>query len=228
MARLTVAADEERLSDTAADRVTTLLQQTTSSRGAALVSLTGGSTPRRLYARLADASAAWRPRIQWPQLHVFWGDERHVPPDHPESNYRMAKEALLDHVPIPREQVHRMRGELADAQDAAAEYEQTLADAFRSAGREDRAFDVMLLGVGEDGHIASIFPGSELLSDDTVGHPLLSRRVAAVWASHLNTWRITLTPAATLDAHAILVLVSGARKADAVKNAIEGPLDVNQ
>ena len=128
----------------------------------------------------------------------------------------MAKTTLLDHVPIPADHVHRMRGELPDAREAAADYERTL----------HSAFDVMLLGVGEDAHIASIFPASELL-DTRVERPT-RRRVAAIWVPHLDAWRITLTPDAILDSRAIVVLVAGANKADAVHAALHEPLDVHE
>jgi 6-phosphogluconolactonase len=240
MARLTVASNEIELAELAAERLTQLIEQAVAAYGQAFVSLTGGTTPRGLYTTLADARQPWRGRIPWPHVHLFWGDERLVPPDHPDSNYGMAKATLIDHVPIPAAHVHRMRGELPEARAAAADYEQTLdvVSAFRrttdvvsgfsrttdvvSAFRRTNYFDLMLLGVGADAHIASIFPGSELLNraDD-------SQRVAAVWAAHLNAWRITLTPPAILDSRAIVVLVAGANKADAMRAALADPLDVN-
>ena len=215
MARLTVADDEVELASRAAERIAQLIGAAASAHGSAIVSLTGGATPRRLYSALADPRQPWRSRIPWPQVQLFWGDERHVPPDHSDSNYRMAKTTLLDHVPIPADHVHRMRGELPDAREAAADYERTL----------NSAFDVMLLGVGEDAHIASIFPASELL-DTRVERPQTRRRVAAIWVPHLDAWRITLTPDAILDSRAIVVLVAGANKADAVHAALHEPLDV--
>ncbi len=215
---LTVASDEGQLAGLAGERVTQLIVQAVADRGTASVALAGGTTPRRLYANLADARHQWRDRIPWAQAHLFWGDERHVPPDHPDSNYGMAKAALLDHVPIPAEHVHRIRGELPDAHEAAADY-----DLVVSAFSRASLFDVMLLGLGEDAHIASIFPGSELLN---VRRPFTGRRVAAVWAPHLNVWRITVTPGAILDSRTILVLVAGENKAAAVHAAMEGPLDV--
>ena len=232
MANLTVASDEVQLAELAAERITRLIVQAVADRGSACVSLAGGNTPRRLYANLADPTQSWRDRIPWPQVHLFWGDERHVPPDHPDSNYGMAKAALIDHVPIPADHVHRIRGEMKDPQEAADDYDRELTRA--------HAFDLMLLGLGEDAHIASIFPGSELLEiaighpfagrpdHDHVGRPFTGRRVAAVWAPHLNARRITLTPAAILDSRAILALVAGARKANAVHAALEAPHDVRK
>ncbi len=229
MARLTIAPDENALAEAAAERITALIERSMATRGSAVVSLTGGGTPRRLYALLADARHPWRTRIDWTRLHLFWGDERHVPPDHTDSNYGMAQAALLDRVSVPPSQVHRMRGEMPDAAAAARAYEQELHDGFAAAGRSDSTFDVMLLGLGEDAHIASIFPDSELLRRPFKGRPTqgdTGHRVAAVWASHLNAWRITLTPAAILDARAIVMVVAGEQKADAVDAALAGPVDV--
>jgi len=231
MAQLTVASDEVQLAELAAERVTQLIVQAVADRGSALVSLAGGTTPRRLYTSLADARQPWRARIPWPQLHLFWGDERHVPPDHPDSNYGMAKAALVDEVPIPADQIHRIHGEMPDAHAAAADYEHTLervASAsppplVASAFRRKHLFDLMLLGLGEDAHIASIFPGSDLLEPT---QPQTGRRVAATWAPRLGVWRITLTPDAILDSGATVVMVSGANKADAVHTTLEGPLDL--
>jgi 6-phosphogluconolactonase len=243
MAALTVAADEQALARAAAERTTAVIERAIAQRGGAMVSLAGGSTPRRTYALLADEAHAWRARIAWRHVHLFWGDERHVPPDHQESNFGMANGELVRHVPIPRTQVHRMRGEMPDARDAACDYERRLSEAFAAAGRTDRTFDLMLLGMGEDAHIASIFPESELLErrpvkgrprrGDDAGRPVMGRpdegdRVAAVWAPHLDAWRITLTPAALLDSRTIVLLAAGHAKAAAVRAARDGPLDVSR
>ena len=244
MAQLTVANDEIELAHHVAERLTQLIEHAAARNGSAFVSLTGGTTPRRLYSSLADPHQPWRGRIPWSQVHLFWGDERHVPPEHPDSNFGMAKAALIEHVPVPVDQVHRIRGEMPDARDAAADYERTLdvvsgvsrpADVASAFRRKDAFFDVMLLGVGEDAHVASIFPGSELLGPRADG-PATGReglaarpsghRVAAVWAAPLTAWRITLTPDALLDARAIVMLVAGANKAAAVHSALSAPLDV--
>ena len=227
MATVVRTADEETLARAAAERLTTLIAGAVASHGNAVVSLTGGRTPRRLYALLADGAQPWRARVDWARLHLFWGDERHVPPEHPDSNAGMANDALIRHVPIPPAQVHRMRGEMREAQEAAADYERELHDGFALAGREDQTFDVMLLGLGEDAHIASIFPGSELLEEDA-RRQIEDRRVAATFALHPGAWRITLTPTALLDARAIVMVVSGARKADAVRAALEEPRDIRR
>ena len=241
MAKLTIADDDEALARVAAERIATLIGQSIGSSGSATVSLTGGSTPRRLYTLLGDATYPWRHRIDWGRLHLFWGDERHVPPEHPDSNFGMARAALLDHVPVPPSHIHRMRGEIPDANEAARDYEQELRAGFAAAGRSEPTFDIMMLGLGEDAHIASIFPESDLVgrpvkgrptpdergaTAENVGRPFTGRRVAAVWPPHLGAWRITLTPPALLDAASIVVVVAGDRKGPSVHAAIEGPLDI--
>ena len=225
MAGLTVVDDDAAVAAAAAEHLTALIEQSNAARGGTVLSLTGGSTPRRLYGLLGDPDQPWRARIDWARVHLFWGDERHVAPDHPDSNFGMARDALVRDVPVPSANVHRMRGEIADAQAAAASYARELRDGFAAAGRTDLTFDVMLLGLGEDAHIASIFPGSELLQDRQQRR---ESRTAAVWAPHLNSWRITLTPAAILDSRAIVMVVSGPGKAAAVHAAIEAPEDVQR
>lgn len=207
MASVVVAPDVDALAADTAERMTALIEAAVREHNAAAVCLTGGSTPEHLYELLADPAHPWRARIAWERLQIYWTDERHVPPDHPDSNYGMAKRTLLDHVPVPPAQIHRMRGELADAEDAAREYAPLL----------PAAFDVMLVGVGDDAHIASIFPGSPLFG--------ATAPVAAVWAEHLHGWRITLTPPTILDTRALVVLVSGAEKQDAVYAGLEAPDD---
>jgi 6-phosphogluconolactonase len=225
VARITVVAPAA-LADAAAERLTVLIEQAIGARNRATVALTGGTTPREAYEVLADPSRPWRHRIDWSRLHLYWGDERHVPPDDAESNYGMAARALVQRVPVPPGQVHRMRGELPDPVAAAAEY----------AGAVPELFDVMLLGLGEDCHIASIFPGSELLSpwrepceararEADKRRPTPTGTVAAV-QSPTGQWRITLTPPAILNSRAIVMLVAGGNKSAAVAGAIEGALDV--
>ena len=233
MARLTIVGNKAAMSDIAAERITALVEGAVASRGVTAVSLTGGSTPDLLYERLADPDRPWRHRIDWARLHVFWGDEREVPPDHPESNYGLAHRLLLQHVPILETQVHRMRGELP-ASDAGRLY-----DAVLRARRDQTAgplFDVMLLGIGDNAHIASIFPGSPLLAGRK-GPPYeredqpderedqVDRLATGVAVPELGTWRITMTPGALLDSAAIIMIAAGASKADAIAAAIEGPRD---
>ena len=194
--------------------------------------LSGGSTPRALYRLLADPASPYRERIAWEAIHFFWGDERHVPPDDPDSNFRMAREALLDRVPVPAAHVHRVAGEEPDAARAAKRYERELIELFEldpdpdtSPRRDDGEpgaarldwprFDLVLLGLGEEGHTASLFPGSPLLAERR-------RLAAAVWVAAHRTWRITFTPPVINHAAAVIFLVSGAAKAAALAAVLEG------
>ncbi|HEX6273044.1 MAG TPA: 6-phosphogluconolactonase [Polyangiaceae bacterium] len=189
----------------AADWLAQVLAEVAAEKGRVTLALAGGSTPRAMHEALACSTA-----VPWLAVHVFFGDERAVPPDHPESNYRMAKESLLDRVPIPPHQVHRMEGENPDREAAARAYEALLPD----------ALDVLVLGMGEDGHTASLFPGAESLHEAT-------RRVLPVIGPKPPPARLTLTPPAILGAARRVVLVAGAGKADAVARALEGPWDPN-
>lgn len=212
---MSIGADAAAAAMQAAERITTLIEAAIGERGLAAVCLTGGSTPAPLYALLADPAHPWRARVHWPGVHLFWSDERHVPADDPDSNYGMARRTLIDQVPIPTPHVHQIRGDRQDPHDAAREYALLLPD----------TFDVMLLGLGADAHIASIFPGSPLLAGAGGGHAH-GARVAAVWAEHLEEWRITLAPPAILNARALVLFVTGAAKADAVHAALEAPADL--
>jgi 6-phosphogluconolactonase len=179
------------------------------------VVLAGGSTPRELYALLALRSEKFFPEAPWGRLHFFWGDERHVPPDHPESNYRMAWETLLSRVPVPESHVHRVRGELADPFDAAQEYESAIRIFFRLEPGELPRFDLVLLGMGADGHTASLFPcaGAEAAA---------GRICQALWVGGLGAYRITLTSAVFNNAASVVFLVSGAEKAEALHAVLKG------
>ena len=167
------------------------------------VALSGGSTPKILYQLLADQ---FHTQVPWDRTHFYWSDERHVPPDHPDSNYRMAHEAMLSHVPVPESNVHRVHSENPSAQAAADEYEKIVVP----------RLDLILLGLGTDGHTASIFPGSEVLHET-------KRLVAAPWVEKLNTYRITMTLPLLNNGASIVFLVSGVEKAEIVKEVIEGP-----
>jgi 6-phosphogluconolactonase len=224
MAQLNVVADKTAMSEAAAERITSLIETAVAARGVAAVSLTGGDTPDLLYQFLADQSRPWRTRIDWGQLHLFWGDEREVPPDHSKSNFGLANRLLLQHVPVPATQIHRMRGELP-ASDAGPLY-----DALLRARRDQVAgplFDVMLLGIGANAHIASIFPNSPIL--ERPERPERSERLATgVHVPEISQWRITMTPTALLDSTAIVVIAAGSSKADAISAALESVLDVGR
>lgn len=171
-------------------------------RGRFAVALAGGSTPRTVYLQLAAEDHSDANRLPWDRIHVFFGDERCVPPDHPESNFRMASESLLTRVPIPPGNVHRLRGE-EDPARAAAAAEQELREFF---GAGLPRFDLVLLGLGADGHTASLFPNTEALRET-------SRSVVANWAPKLNAHRLTLTFPALNEAAEVNFLVTGTEKA---------------
>ena len=221
MAQLTIATDKAAMSEAAAERITTLVETAVSARGIAAVSLTGGATPDILYQFLADSHRPWRDRIDWSHVHLFWGDEREVPPDHAESNFGLANRLLIQRVPVPVTQVHRMRGELR-ASDAGPLY-----DALLRARRDQIAgplFDVMLLGIGANAHIASIFPNGPIFERSE--RPERSERLATgLYVPEIFQWRITMTPPALLDSAAIVVIADGSSKADAISAALEGARD---
>ena len=200
-----VLPDLKAISQAAAERVATLAQ----TRDPFTVALSGGSTPRRLYEMLA--APPFRGRVPWGRVHVFWGDERCVPPDHSDSNYRLAREALLDEIPILAENVHRIWGEMPPDQ-AAAAYQTELEAVVGVNGR----LDLILLGMGADGHTASLFPGTEALEER-------ERAVVAVYVERLQAWRVTLTLPVINAARQVLFLVTGAAKAEIVQAVLEGP-----
>lgn len=213
-----VLPDLDAVSEEAARRFVALAGDALAEHGGFTVALAGGSTPERLYRLLA--SERYRDAVPWASTYVFFGDERCVPPDDRESNYRMAREALLDHVPILPEQIFRMEGE-GDPQSAAMMYAAILSDAFDLIAGAVPRFDLILLGMGPDGHTASLFPHTAALREvDTL--------VAANYVDKLETWRLTLTyPVLDAAAH-VLFLVGGAEKAAAVRQVIEGPFNPDE
>jgi len=217
MVEIQTFADAASLARAAADQWVELAEASIAGHGQFSVALSGGSTPRALYLLLAAEEFA--ARVDWPRLHVFWGDERCVPPDHPESNYGMARQALLDCVPIPISNIHRISCEL-EPQQAAAAYEQTMRAFFSGGARRLEAppprFDLVLLGMGEDGHTASLFPGAAALGERT-------RWVVAYNVIKLGAWRVTLTPIAINAAAHVMFLVSGANKAEKLRQVLAGP-----
>jgi 6-phosphogluconolactonase len=202
--------DSEQLAIRAAEAVVTAAARACSAHGRFVWCLSGGQTPRALYEQLATPTFA--SRIDWQRTHVTFGDERCVPPDDPASNYRMIHEALLQHVPIPAAQVYRIAGEAAP-EDAARAYEATLHALLgeTESGAVRQAFDLVLLGLGSDGHTASLFP----YSHDDPAHWVSARSAQPVW-------RITLTPRALNAAEAVWFLVTGADKAQRVADVVQG------
>lgn len=201
------------LMEAAAREILKAALQAVSERGRFTWALSGGSTPRDLYRRLA--SDPFRERMPWQAIHFFWGDERHVPPDHPESNFRMAREAMLDAVPVPPGNIHRIHAEETDAERAAAAYEDEIRSFFDLVPGEWPRFDLVLLGLGKDGHTASLFPGGTAIHER-------ERLVLAPWAEAQKTFRITLTPPVLNHAARTVFLVSGEDKAEALHAVIEG------
>ena len=208
---LTVLPTAAALADAAAGRFVAAAGDAIASRGQFIVALSGGSTPRDTYLRLGTGALV--SKVMWSRVQVLWGDERCVPPHDVESNYRMARETLLDRVPIPAANVHRIHGE-DDPATAAEVYEAMLRALLRTpAGAR---IDLVLLGLGEDGHTASLFPGSAAVHERT-------RWVMAARAVAASMWRITLTPAVINAAAEVLFLVSGDAKAGILRRVIEGP-----
>jgi 6-phosphogluconolactonase len=210
MAEVKVYAEALALARAAAGHFVALSAQAVSAHGRFAVALSGGSTPKTMYSLLATPEFA--ARLDWTRVHIFWGDERCVPPEHPDSNYRMAREALLDHVPIPAGNVYRIHGELEPAE-AADDYERTLQAFFTH--RQPR-FDLILLGMGDDGHTASLFPGTAAIHEQT-------RWVVAHYVEKLRTWRVTLTPVVINAAANVTFVVAGAGKAECLSQVLTGP-----
>jgi len=191
--------------------------QAVAARGVARIAVSGGSTPKAAFATLGEQGEEWRERMPWKKLDLWWVDERCVPPDDAESNYRMTREALLDHVPLKPEQIHRMEGEL-EPDDAAARYESELRKSFGLNGTETPRFDLVQLGIGPDGHTASLFPGTEALR-------VTDRLVTANYVEKLDMWRVTLTRPVINEARQVFFLIAGADKAMILNEVLEGPRD---
>jgi 6-phosphogluconolactonase len=196
--------NKEKLVTATAELVADCIEQAIQQNGLCNMALSGGNTPGGVFSLLA--SGPYRDRLDWGRLHLFWGDERMVPPEHQDSNFRMVRETLLDKVEIPDENVHRMRGEIAP-EEAAAEYAELLHDHFKGS---PPCFDLILLGLGEDGHTASLFPET-----DAVGE--CEKHVVAVFVSKLSAWRVTLTLPVLNAARKVLFLVSGKSKSEMVQ-----------
>jgi len=207
----------DRLASAVAEHVVARAAGAIAAAGRFTLALAGGSTPRAIYSLLAGDGFVRR--VEWAQVHVVWGDERCVPPNDARSNYRMAREAFLDRVPIPPDQIHRIRGE-EEPHAAASGYERVL----RQLLGEDRpgapaaGLDLVLLGMGEDGHTASLFPGQGAVHETT-------RWVAAVYVGAAAMWRVTLTPVVINAARNVSFVVSGAGKAERVRQVLEAPYD---
>src|SRR4051812_36860761 len=204
-----VFPDAQAIAEDAARRIAEAAEASIKLRDRFSLALSGGSTPKLLHQVLA---AKYRDAIDWLKVEIFFGDERCVPPDHPESNYRMVAETLLSKVPIPGANVYRMRGE-ADPNEAAKEYGLMLKEKFGDGG-----LDLIYLGMGGDGHTASLFPNTAALHET-------KHRCVANHVPQLNTWRITLTAPFINRAQQVIVMVTGADKAKRLSEVLEGPRD---
>ena len=214
--RVKVFDDAEAVARAAASRVAELARESVEARGLFTLALSGGNTPRRVYELLA--SEEFRGLVDWPNVHVFFGDERAVAPDHAESNYRMANEALLSRVPVPEKNVHRIEG-VGDAASNASDYESDMRGLFGEA--EWPRLDLVMLGMGEDGHTASLFPGTAALEERRAW-------VAANWVGKLGAWRVTLTAPAINAAGHVLFLAAGAGKAERLREVLKGERDTSR
>ncbi len=220
-ARFSISKSIDDLMRTTATGIVDAARGAIAARGVFTIALSGGATPRVLFEMLARQDVSGE--LPWEDVQVFWGDERHVPPDHPDSNYRMAKEALLDCVPIPPQNVHRIMAELPNPNTVAVAYEDELKHAFdledgTTPGGQPALprFDLILLGIGEDGHTASLFPHSPALAER-------KKLVVANPVVKLQTTRITLTLPVINNASRVWFLTTGGSKAKILHEVIEGP-----
>lgn len=214
--RIMIAPSAEVLTYTAAGLFSEIVNKAIKREGRASVALSGGSTPRALFALLAEPD--WREAIDWSCVHVFWGDERFVSPDDTQSNFRMANELLLRKVAIPSENVHRFMTERCTAAEVAAEYESTVIEYFK--GREP-SFDLILLGLGTNAHTASLFPNCASLRET-------KRLVVAEYIEEVKSERLTFTVPLINAAQNVCFLVGGGEKAEAVRDVLEGTMNPEQ
>jgi 6-phosphogluconolactonase len=210
-----IVSDANELNRAAADEFITCAKTSIQARGRFSVALSGGSTPRGIYNLLAEDQKVPARKLPWEKIFVFFGDERHVPPTDPESNYRMAHESLLSKVPIPEPNIFRIAAEL-DAGAAATQYEQQLTRFFNLGPNEWPRFDLIMLGMGPDGHTASLFPGSQALNE-------IQRKVVDNWVEKFKTYRITFTFPVLNHAAEVMFAVTGSDKAEVLKDVLENP-----
>jgi len=213
-----ILSDAAALFRAAASEFISIANQAVRANGHFTVALAGGSTPKGLYSLLATE---FRDQVSWADVYFFFGDERHVPPDHQDSNFRMASETLLSKLSISPSQVMRIKGELKNPSQAADDYEQVLVQLFRLSSGQYPALDLVLLGTGNEGHTASLFPGTKAL------HPG-QRLVMSNWIGKLYTHRITITGPTLSNAAHVIFMATGKDKALALKGVLEGPYEPEQ
>jgi len=212
---LKIFADAVELEREAATRLVATARASVARQGAFSVALAGGSTPRRLYSLLADEQEPFRQQLPWDRMQFFWGDERCVPPDHADSNYRMANEAMLSRVPVPAENIHRIHAENHDVAWAAEAYSEELRKVLDGVDAQMPRLDMVLLGMGPDGHTASLFPGSAALKEQ-------SRCVVENWVEKFKSNRVTMTAPLLNRAALVIFLVQGAEKAQVLREVLHG------
>lgn len=212
-----VEPDPAALASRAAQYFVEMAGEAVEAFGRARIALSGGSTPKAAFELLADPNQPWRGRMPWEMLDIYWVDERCVPPADADSNYRMTREALLDHVPLRPEQIHRIEGEL-EPEAAAARYESVLRSNFPLQRGEGPRFDLVALGIGEDGHTASLFPNTAAVHE-------LDRLAVANRVPQRDAWRITLTWPVINHARSVFFLAAGEGKAAILKEVLTGPHD---
>lgn len=210
-----VEANNEAMSLTAADWIASCVESAVRGHGVARIAISGGGAPKRMFELLADSAYPFRARIDWKRLLIFFVDERCVPPDSPDSNYRLAKETFLSKVPLPEENVIRIEGEL-EPEEAAARYESAIRNRFRLEGAQLPRFDLIVLGMGTNGHTASLFPESEALHE-------MMRLAVANHVADKNPWRVTLTWPVINRADKIFFLIQDGSKAEVLKEVLLGP-----
>ncbi len=210
-------ADAEQVSRAAAEAFIGFAREAATKDGRFTVALSGGSTPRRLYEFLAESP--FNTQVTWETLEFFWGDERAVPPGHADSNYRMANDVLIRKLAIADSRIHRMPAEREDLEHAAWDYQVEIARAFGvDPDGEPPQFDLVLLGMGTDGHTASLFPYTEAIREET-------RWVVSSYVPKLDSYRLTLTARILNNAAHVMFLVAGADKATPLEEVLEGPFD---
>lgn len=211
---IVILEDVTALSYRAAEILVQCISETLSRKAQFSIALSGGSTPKTLFSLLVG-NCSFKNNIPWEKLHFFWGDERHVPPQDVQSNYRMANEMMLSKINVRTENIHRMVTERPDAGEVAEAYEQEIQRFFHITRGQVPIFDLNLLGIGTDGHTASLFPGTEALKEK-------QRLVVSNWVEKLHAHRLTMTAPVLNNAATVVFLVSGQKKAGILHQILEG------
>jgi 6-phosphogluconolactonase len=213
---IVICDDRDALNVEIANRFVAIAHDAIAARGRFNVALSGGSTPKALFELLA--TDAWLGKVDWANTHLFWGDERFVPQDHSDSNYRMTREALISKIDIPEGNVHRVKTEAGTPDEVAVMYADTLRTQFGLEAMGVPRFDLMHLGLGDDGHTASMFPGTTAMHET-------ERLVVAVWVEKFKQHRITTTPVVINNAAEVQFLVAGASKKEILPQVLHGPYE---